>query len=61
MACKRRISVRRIVFFVAIYASVAFGVGSFVVAKMVTREAMTKETVVQEVGCWNNRYVYAEW
>jgi len=47
MACKRRISVRRIVFFAAIYAGVAFGVGSFVVAKMVTREAMTKETVVQ--------------
>lgn len=52
MASKRRISVRRIVFFTVLYAGIPLIAGSFVVAKMITQAAITKETTVQ-VAEWD--------
>ncbi len=44
MASKRRISVRRVVFFAMLYAGIPLIAGSFVVAKMMLREDITKNT-----------------
>ena len=52
MACKRRISVRRIVFFAVVYAGIPLALGSFVVAKMIMQENLTKEDTAQ-VAEWD--------
>ena len=52
MACRRRISVRRAIFFTTMYAGVILATGSFVVAKMITAQAITRSTT-EMAAEWN--------